>query len=89
MDVTVGSLSCWTLLVPQELPPQRETYIKYDEEDNVNSIEKYKNPKQPPRSIGGKEKSEAATRMIKEELEFFPDATLCWYNPSNGPNNPS
>jgi hypothetical protein len=50
------------------------THIEDDEEEQIDTVEKNKHPEQPPVSLTGEKKSEAATRMIEQEAEFFPDA---------------
>ena len=52
------------------------THVEYDEEDDVKPVENNKNPEQPPGCRIWEQQGEAASWMIQQELEFFPNSTL-------------
>lgn len=49
-------------------------HIKNDKENQVDTIQQDKDPEKPPVGAAWEQKREAATRMVKEKLEFFPYA---------------
>lgn len=50
-----------------------ETYVENNEENQINSVEKDKNPKEPPGRAAWKQKRKASSRVVKQELQLFPD----------------
>ena len=60
--------------------------IKNDEENQVNHVKGDQNPEQPPSGSRGEQQREAASRMIKQESEFFPQSTLFWHQQRDRPD---
>lgn len=72
--VTVGSLS-YTQSVSVCRRCRARTHIEDDEENQVDTVQSDKHSKQPPISFAGKQQREASTRVVKQEPQFFPNAT--------------
>lgn len=56
-----------------------EAYVENDKKDDVKAVENDKDPEQPPSCSSWEQQGEAASRMIQQEFQFFPNPTFEWY----------